>query len=473
MASALHEGGGAAATKGADGMQRAGIGRGNFTKIKLLGKGNVGNVYMVHSSGLERNGIFAMKVLKKSDMIERQKVRRVLTEKEILATANHPFIVTLHYSFQTRDKLYFVMQYCAGGELFTALRSRAGKRFEESTARFYAAEILLAIEYLHALGFIYRDLKPENVLLHASGHAILADFDLSRIAVGAAPAVPMEMKRRRRGFWRSLLPFGRRSNDGRPQKMEKRKRRGGGSPKRGDKPVIDFETAIKIERTASFVGTDHYMSPEMILGKEYGGSIDWWSYGVLLFELLYGTTPFKGADRVDLFAAIADADEKIVFPTSDQIKVSGAFKTLIRGLLHKQSSKRLKSPAYIKNATWFRGKVKWALLRHQTPPIVPQLDHVLDTRNFPQTAPGSSKLMSMSTDEPPTRKKKTKKTADGAPIAEKDGDDAKEEDGDEDEDEPSFGEFNFERTIDPHWSLRFSSPPPERPSIPTDWKEKK
>ena len=114
-------------------------------------------------------------------MIERKKIKRALTEQEILATANHPFIVTLYHSFQSEQYLYFCMEYCMGGEFFRALQSRPGKCLSEDASRFYAAEVTAALEYLHLMGFIYRDLKPENILLDYTGHIALCDFGLCKL----------------------------------------------------------------------------------------------------------------------------------------------------------------------------------------------------------------------------------------------------------------------------------------------------
>ena len=121
-----------------------------------------------------------MKILNKKEMIERNKIKRALAEQEILATSNHPFIVTLYHSFQSKDHLYLCMEYCMGGEFFRALQTRDTKPFVKADAKFYAAEVTAALEYLHLMGFIYRDLKPENILLHQSGHIMLSDFDLSK-----------------------------------------------------------------------------------------------------------------------------------------------------------------------------------------------------------------------------------------------------------------------------------------------------
>ncbi|KAL0581983.1 serine/threonine protein kinase, AGC [Marasmius crinis-equi] len=150
----------------------------SFLKIKMLGKGDVGKVYLVREKKSDK--LFAMKVLSKSEMIRRKKIHRALTEQEILASANHPFIVTLYHSFQSHSYLYFCMEYCMGGEFFRALQMRPGKCLDESGSRFYAAEVVAALEYLHLMGWVYRDLKPENILLHESGHIMLSDFDLAK-----------------------------------------------------------------------------------------------------------------------------------------------------------------------------------------------------------------------------------------------------------------------------------------------------
>lgn len=136
------------------------VGPSSFSKIRMLGKGDVGRVYLVKQKGTDKT--MAMKVLSKKEMLRRNKVKRVLAEQEILSSANHPFIVSLYHSFQSQDHLYFVMEYCLGGEFFRALQSRPGKCLTEEGAKFYAAEVIAALEYLHLQGFIYRDLKPES-----------------------------------------------------------------------------------------------------------------------------------------------------------------------------------------------------------------------------------------------------------------------------------------------------------------------
>jgi protein-serine/threonine kinase len=133
----------------------------DFEKIALIGRGDVGRVYLVKNK--RNDELFAMKVLSKKEMIAREKIKRVMAEQRILATANHPFIVSLYHTFQTKDNLYFVTEYCCGGEFFRQLQRMPGKCLPEAHAKFYISEIVCALEFLHLMGFIYRDLKPESI----------------------------------------------------------------------------------------------------------------------------------------------------------------------------------------------------------------------------------------------------------------------------------------------------------------------
>jgi protein-serine/threonine kinase len=231
-------------------------------------------------------------------MIKRNKIKRALAEQEILATSNHPFIVTLYHSFQSEDYLYLCMEYCSGGEFFRALQTRPGKCIPEDDARFYAAEVTAALEYLHLMGFIYRDLKPESIsplktcelrsgrltmlpdiLLHQSGHIMLSDFDLSKQSdPGGKPTMIIG----KNGASTSSLP------------------------------TIDTKSCIANFRTNSFVGTEEYIAPEVIKGSGHTSAVDWWTLGILIYEMLYGTTPFKGKNRNATFANILRED--IPFP---------------------------------------------------------------------------------------------------------------------------------------------------------------
>lgn len=159
----------------------------HFEKLRILGKGAHGCVYLVRMIG--SNLLYAMKVMDKKNQLNPTRVKRVLTERDILATVNHPFIVNMYATFQTTEHLCFVMEYCAGGTLDATLRKHPRGRFPEETVRFYATEVVIALEYLHHLGYIYRDLKTENILIRGDGHIALADFDLCKTAKASSPKV--------------------------------------------------------------------------------------------------------------------------------------------------------------------------------------------------------------------------------------------------------------------------------------------
>ncbi|CCF32785.1 serine/threonine-protein kinase nrc-2 [Colletotrichum higginsianum] len=323
------------------------VGPQSFDKIKLIGKGDVGKVYLVREKKSSR--LYAMKVLSKKEMIKRNKIKRALAEQEILATSNHPFIVTLYHSFQSEDYLYLCMEYCSGGEFFRALQTRPGKCIPEEDARFYAAEVTAALEYLHLMGFIYRDLKPENILLHQSGHIMLSDFDLSKQSdLGGKPTMIVG----KTGTSTTSLH-------------------------------IDTRSCIANFRTNSFVGTEEYIAPEVIKGSGHTSAVDWWTLGILIYEMLYGTTPFKGKNRNATFANILRED--IPFPDhAGAPQLSNLCKSLIRKLLIKDENRRLGAKAGasdIKAHPFFK-TTQWALIRHMKPPIVPVTGRGIDTVNF-------------------------------------------------------------------------------------------
>lgn len=306
------------------------VGPQSFEKIRLLGQGDVGKVYLVKEK--RTNRLYALKIFSKAEMIKRKKIKRILAEQEILATSNHPFIVTLYHSFQSEDYLYLCMEYCMGGEFFRALQTRKTKCISEDDARFYASEVTAALEYLHLMGFIYRDLKPENILLHKSGHIMLSDFDLSIQAKDAKNPVV-------KGTAQSTILDTRICSDG--------------------------------FRTNSFVGTEEYIAPEVIRGNGHTAAVDWWTLGILTYEMLFGFTPFKGDNTNETFCNILKSE--VTFSNNNE--VSRACKDLIKKLLTKNESKRLGSrmgAADIKRHPFFK-KVQWSLLRNQEPPLIPIL----------------------------------------------------------------------------------------------------
>nr|AHZ63908.1 phototropin [Chlorokybus atmophyticus] len=303
--------------------------------VRQLGKGDAGSVLLVELAGT--GALFAMKVLNKRSMIERNKVQRAFTEREILATVDHHFLPTLFDVFQTDQHICFITEYCAGGELYSMLSGLPGNRVPEIHAQFYVAEVLLSLEYLHMMGIIYRDLKPENIMIRADGHLVLTDFDLA-FRTQCKPEVVMVER-----------------ENGKPQLW----------------PHFVAEPRTK---THSFVGTAEYLAPEVINNTGHSAAVDWWSLGILLYELLYGVSPFYGSTRAETFENILRA--RLEFPSKPQ--VSSEAKSLVRSLLIRDPEERLGSQfgaTEIKAHPFFK-HTKWALLRTMTPPVTPLKDEV-------------------------------------------------------------------------------------------------
>nr|AML76577.1 putative LOV domain-containing protein [Melia azedarach] len=307
------------------------IGLQHFRPIKPLGSGDTGSVHLVELCGTGQ--YFAMKAMDKGVMLNRNKVHRACAEREILDMLDHPFLSALYASFQTKTHICLITDYCPGGELFLLLDRQPLKVLKEDAVRFYAAEVVVALEYLHCQGIIYRDLKPENVLLQSNGHVSLTDFDLSCLT-SCKPQLLI------------------------PTPNEKKKHH-----KSQQNPVFMAEP---MRASNSFVGTEEYIAPEIITGAGHTSAVDWWALGILLYEMFYGYTPFRGKTRQKTFANILHKDLK--FPSS--IPVSLHAKQLMYRLLHRDPKNRLGSREGangVKRHPFFKG-VNWALVRCMDPP---------------------------------------------------------------------------------------------------------
>jgi len=222
-----------------------------FHLLRVLGKGSFGKVVLVQKqAGLEGGGLFAMKTLRKAHLLKRGQIERTKTERKVLSLMNHPFIMKLHFAFQTDDKLFLVLDYCAGGEIFFHLSRH--RRFPEKVARFYTAELLLALGHCHDHGIIYRDLKPENILLDSQGHVKLGDFGLAK-----------------------------------------------GNIRHAHKGAL------------SRVGTPEYMAPEILQQIGHGFCVDYWGLGMLVYEMMTGLPPWYTTDRQKLFRRLNSAPLEI------------------------------------------------------------------------------------------------------------------------------------------------------------------
>ncbi|XP_065871409.1 serine/threonine-protein kinase AtPK2/AtPK19-like [Euphorbia lathyris] len=283
------------------------VGLEDFEILKVVGQGAFAKVYQVRK--IDTSEIFAMKVMRKDKIMEKNHAEYMNSERDILAKVEHPFIVQLRYSFQTKYRLYLVLDFVNGGHLFFQLYRQG--LFREDLARIYAAEIVSAVSHLHANNIMHRDLKPEHILLDADGHAMLTDFGLA---------------------WK-----------------------------------FDENT-----KSNSLCGTSEYMAPEIVLRKGHDKAADWWSLGILLYEMLTGEPPFSGGNRHKI-------QQKIV---KDKIKLP-AFLTseahsLLKALLQKEASKRLGSgpggSEEIKSHKWFKS-INWKKLeaREITPSFLPEI----------------------------------------------------------------------------------------------------
>lgn len=302
------------------------IGRGNF-KFSCLPylsdcrSGTFGQVYQVRKKDTQR--IYAMKVLSKKVIVQKKEVAHTVGERNILvrtATAESPFIVGLKFSFQTPTDLYLVTGFMSGGELFWHLQKEG--RFSERRAKFYIAELILALEHLHKYNIVYRDLKPENILLDANGHIALCDFGLSKANL------------------------------------------------------------TKDDTTNTFCGTTEYLAPEVLLDElGYTTMVDFWSLGVLVFEMCCGWSPFYADDTQQMYKNIAFG--KVRFPRD---ALSNEGRNFVKGLLNRNPKHRLgaKNDAEELKAHSFFADTDWNAMMHRlvVPPFKPKLKSVMDTSNF-------------------------------------------------------------------------------------------
>ncbi|XP_040375988.1 protein kinase PINOID 2 isoform X2 [Oryza brachyantha] len=404
-----------------------GVGLEHFRLVRRLGSGDLGNVYLCRLREPWSTGcLYAMKVVDKDALAFRKKLRRAEVERDILRTLDHPFLPTLYADFEASHYACLVMEFCPGGDLHVARQRQPGRRFSISSTRFYVAETVLALEYLHMMGVVYRDLKPENVLVRGDGHIMLSDFDLSlkcdvvprllRPAKGAgggkaAPpppssCVPPTIQPVLSCIFRGV------------HKCHHAKECAGGAAAAaandgGDSEEEESEAAepevVVVEpvaaRSKSFVGTHEYLAPEVISGQGHGSAVDWWTLGVFMYEMLYGRTPFKGESNEKTLINIIK--QPVTFPRLAAGAAAGATaasgreweelraaQDLMTQLLAKNPKKRLGSTmgsAEVKRHPFFKG-VNWALVRSIRPPEVPP-------KPKPAPAPVPKKVVMMSKKE--------------------------------------------------------------------------
>ncbi|KAL8483401.1 hypothetical protein ACS0TY_026194 [Phlomoides rotata] len=355
------------------------LGMKHFKLLRKIGGGDIGTVYLSELIGT--SCLFAVKVMDKEFLGSRKKMHRAQTEKEILEILDHPFLPTLYVHFTTKKYSCLVMEYCPGGDLHVLRQKQLTRSFPEKAARFYAAEILLALEYLHMLGVVYRDLKPENILVREDGHIMLSDFDLSlRCAVNpkllnSSSPVSRPPKKMSSPCSDSscmhpfcLQPSWQLSCFTPSFLTKTRKLKSDLAAQVIPLPQLVVEPISA--RSNSFVGTHEYLAPEIIKGEGHGSAVDWWTFGIFLYELLYGKTPFKGTSNEETISNVVS--QCLKFPQCPT--VSSHARDLMRRLLKKEPENRLgsaKGAAEIKQHSFFEG-LNWALIRCETPPELPR-----------------------------------------------------------------------------------------------------
>ncbi|XP_074557254.1 putative serine/threonine protein kinase IRE [Curcuma longa] len=320
----------------------------DFEIIKPISRGAFGRVFLARKR--ITGDIFAIKVLKKSDMIRKNAVESILAERNILISARNPFVVRFFYSFTCRENLYLVMEYLNGGDLYSLLRNL--HCLDDDMARTYIAELVLALEYLHSMNVIHRDLKPDNLLIARNGHIKLTDFGLSKVGLInstddlSGPDVSGSV----------LLE--------------------------NNEPMPAEQRALKREQRQkqSAVGTPDYLAPEILLGMQHGPTADWWSMGVILFELLVGIPPFNAEHPQKIFDNIMNRD--IPWPQVPE-EMSFAAYDLIDKLLIQSPSQRLGATgAGEVKAHPFFDSINWDMLALQKVSFIPSPEGEEDTSYF-------------------------------------------------------------------------------------------
>ncbi|PKA53557.1 Serine/threonine-protein kinase [Apostasia shenzhenica] len=321
----------------------------DFEIIKPISRGAFGRVFLAKKR--TTGDLFAIKVLRKADMIRKNAVESILAERDILISVRNPFVVRFFYSFTSRENLYLVMEYLNGGDLYSLLRSLGC--LDEEVARIYIAEVVLALEYLHSLRVVHRDLKPDNLLIAHDGHIKLTDFGLSKVGLInstddlSGPAVS------------GTSIFGEDELQVSPlEHLDQRERR----------------------KNRSAVGTPDYLAPEILLGTGHGATADWWSVGVILFELLVGIPPFNAEHPQMIFDNILN--RKIPWPLVPE-EMSLEAQDLIDKLLTEDPHQRLgaNGASEVKKHAFFQN-INWNTLARQKAAFVPSFDSATDTSYF-------------------------------------------------------------------------------------------
>jgi len=315
----------------------------DFRTVKVIGRGAFGEVHVVVKKDDKK--VYAMKTMRKKDMIDKNQVEHIKAERDILSAADNPWLVRLLFSFQDDAFLYLVMEYCGGGDLMTILMRE--DILSEKDTRFYMSELAQAIHSVHELKFVHRDLKPDNVLIANTGHIKLSDFGLAK-----------SFSTKKDDFvsnWQSNSDNSQQGDANRKQGKYKRSR------------TLMYST----------VGTPDYIAPEVFAAKGYAETVDWWSLGVILYECLVGYPPFYADEPLQTCKKIVNYKRNLRIPP--EANLSQASIDIIKRLIC--SNKTRIGYAGIVKHPFFR-TCNWSNLMVHKPPYVPTLSSKIDTTNF-------------------------------------------------------------------------------------------
>jgi len=330
-------------------LKRSRLGVDDFESLKVIGKGAFGEVRLVQK--VDTGHVYAMKILRKADMVEKEQLAHVRAERDILVEADHQWVVKMFYSFQDPANLYLIMEFLPGGDMMTLLMKK--DTLSEEATQFYIAETAVAIESIHKLGFIHRDIKPDNLLLDARGHVKLSDFGL---CTGLK-------KSHRTDFYRDLSQV--KPSDFSSNAMDSKRK---------------LESWKKNRRALAYstVGTPDYIAPEVFLQTGYDKSCDWWSLGVIMFEMLIGWPPFCSETPQETYKKVMNWKESLEFPPEVPIS-EAATATILR--FCRDLDSRVKSLEDIKAIPFFKS-VDWSHIRERPAAIQVDVKSIDDTSNF-------------------------------------------------------------------------------------------
>ncbi|XP_010262359.1 PREDICTED: serine/threonine-protein kinase tricorner isoform X1 [Nelumbo nucifera] len=337
-------------------LQRHKMGADDFELLTMIGKGAFGEVRVCREKSTGH--VYAMKKLKKSEMLRRGQVEHVKAERNLLAEVDSNCIVKLYCSFQDEDYLYLIMEYLPGGDMMTLLMRK--DTLTEDEARFYVGETVLAIESIHKHNYIHRDIKPDNLLLDRYGHMKLSDFGLCK---------PLDCSTLHEKDFSVGHNLNGALSDERP-----------GVPKRTQQEQLQHWQRNRRMLAYSTVGTPDYIAPEVLLKKGYGMECDWWSLGAIMYEMLVGYPPFYSDEPMSTCRKIVNWRTHLKFP--EEAKLSVEAKDLISKLLcNVEQRLGTKGADEIKAHPWFRG-VEWDKLYQIEAAFIPEVKDELDTQNF-------------------------------------------------------------------------------------------